>query len=86
MDTVLGLELSGSTFMDTVSGFRLFCRSANSLASHIDSFVARQAAMYSASRVDVATHVCFLDLQDITRSAANIMAPLVNLRDILHPP
>lgn len=46
----------------------LFSNSPTKRPSHVDSLVARLDAMYSASQVEVATQVCFLDLR--------LMAPL----------
>ena len=60
-------------------------RSTNKRESHIDSLTAMRIAMYSASQVDVATQVCFLDLQDTAPHPTKNRKPLVDFGISLHP-
>ena len=52
----------------------------------MDSFVARHDAMYSASQVESATQVSFLDLVLTATPANKKIAPLVLFLVILYPP
>ena len=75
-----------STLICTVEGFSWFSRSDNNRVSQIDSLVGRHGAMFSASQVEVATYVCFLDLHDTAPPGTRNIAPLVGLRETLQPP
>ena len=61
-------------------------KSPNKRAIHMDTFVPRHDALYTAAEVQVATQVCFLDLQLTDSPATKKIAPLVDFLVILHPP
>ena len=67
-------------------GFVPLVRSFSSRDNIIASFAAELDAMHSASQIEVATQICFFDLQLIAPPAARKIAPLVDFRDVLHPP
>ncbi len=66
-------------------GFAEFFKSARSLDNHTASFAARQQAIYSASQVEVATHICFLDFQQTAPPATRNTISLVDFRVSRHP-
>ena len=66
-------------------GFGVAWRSANKRESQFDSFTTMHIAMHSASQVDVATQVCFLDFQETAIPATKKRKPIVDFRLSLHP-